>query len=182
MPTEQIASNPAGYARRVMQFRMRGQYQFLRRVANDDLNQELAIIGWMSGGVKSEISKLVNRSFQELWKAFGFEKRDLGRMLSSRSARHANRGKIARSLSQGLTATETATATGLGVSAVRAVSAQLGSHYRGDRGNLAQWGDYETRHKQATELRASGKTLKQIAETLGYKSVGSVAYALKGKP
>jgi hypothetical protein len=48
------------------------------------------------------------------------------------------------------------------------------------RGNAARWGDHTERHAKAREMRATGATLKQIAAACGWKSVGSVAHALKG--
>ena len=51
----------------------------------------------------------------------------------------------------------------------------------GRPGAQKRWGDYDARREKARELRAAGKTLKQIAAECGYQSIAAAHYACAGK-
>lgn len=44
-----------------------------------------------------------------------------------------------------------------------------------------RWGDWRTRRARARKMRARGVPLKVIQERLGYKSIASAHYAVKGE-
>jgi transposase-like protein len=49
----------------------------------------------------------------------------------------------------------------------------------GQEGTARLWGDWRTRREKARTMKATGATLRQIRETLGYKSPGGAHYAVK---
>lgn len=94
------------------------------------------------------------------------------------SKRRTNIFSALRMRDAGATGKEINVALGAGAAQLAYMHSST-DRYRGDKGNAARWGDYDTRRAKAREMRATGATLKQIAEACGYRSVASAHYATR---